>query len=515
MYKNSSIVRCFLLSALCFMLFIPYKSFAQKGEKLEVKLSAVQEGNNQIAESEWASLKFSKGNPVYITFSLSKSTVKNIFYRVMLDSEIIEANLLENLITLKNLSEGAHLLKITASSAEGLVSEPLVITFNVVTSKTAQVSPAEQKSTDTASTGFFGSPILFYSVCGLCAALIIVIIILLVSKSGTKKDGSADNDKKKKKDDSKSDVLKQELKQSQDEYIEVYNFNKRLKDEVKDLKDYNEYLKKQKADLEENIKNLESINVNLIEQKEKLVESKRQLELLHTQKDELFAMAIHDIKNPLSAMRGYIELLNSYELNATEQHEVMTSLVSSSENVCKLTQSMCTIIAQERPEPTLKFAPSSMKKIIDDICNQNMSYAKAKSIKLFNKSSVGLPDIAMDEVKIQEAIENLVNNAIKYGPPESTIEVRTFIKGNALTVEVQDTGVGLSEEDLKRVFQKGAILTPKPTGLEQSSGLGLWLVRRTIEEHGGKVWVNSKVNAGSTFGFELPMEIKDRKATMY
>ena len=121
----------------------------------------------------------------------------------------------------------------------------------------------------------------------------------------------------------------------------------------------------------------------------------------------------------------------------------------------------------------------------------------------------------MDEVKIQEVIENLINNAIKYGPPESTVEVRTFIKGKALTVEIQDTGVGIPEADLKRAFQKGAVLTPKPTGLEQSSGLGLWIVKRIIEEHSGKVWVNSKIGSGSTFGFELPIEIKDRKATLY
>jgi signal transduction histidine kinase len=500
MYKNFSILRYLLLSAICFILYSPALTYAQKGEKLQVNLSAVQEGNNQVAEAEWASLKFNKGNPVYISFTLSKSTVKNIFYRVMLDSQIIEPNLLENYITLKNLTEGAHILKITATSAAGLESEPMVVAFNVVVPQ-AVVPPAEEKSAATGSKSSLNSPVLLYLVCGLCAVQLIVILLLILSKP-----------RQKKPDES---GIKQELKQSQDEYIEVYNFNKRLKDEIKDLKDYNEYLKKQKADLEANIKNLESINVNLLEQKEKLVESKRQLELLHTQKDELFAMAIHDIKNPLSAMRGYIELLNSYELNATEQHEVMTSLVSSSENVCKLTQSMCTIIAQERPEPTLKFAPSSMKRIIDEICNQNMSYAKAKSIKLFNKASVGLPDIAMDEIKIQEVIENLVNNAIKYGPADSTIEVRTFIKGNTLTVEVQDTGVGIPEADLKRAFQKGAILTPKPTGVEQSSGLGLWIVKRTIEEHNGKVWVNSKVGSGSTFGFELPMEVKDRKATMY
>ncbi len=490
----------FLIVSVLFLIagiiFIPTSIIkAQKTEKAQLKLTAIQEGNLQIPESDWNNLKVSKGTQLYITFNLSNNSIKKVYYRVLLDSQIIESSLLENSIMLKDLSEGVHILKITAFSAEGFESEPLNITFSVLVPETVvqkQIPVEEPKITSSSS-------IFLYIVIALCIIQFIVIIVLFFKP-------------KKKKEDS---TLANEHKQIQEDYIEVYNSNKRLKVELKDLLDYNEYLKKQKAELESTIKNLESINVNLLEQKERLTESKRQLEILHTQKDELYAMAIHDIKNPVSAIRGYIELLNSYDLNATEQHEIMTSLVASSENVVKLTQSMCTIIAQDRPEPTLKFTPSSMKKIIDEICNQNMSYAKAKSIKLFNKSSVGLPDVAMDEVKMQEVIENLVNNAIKYGPPDSTVEVRTFIKNKMLTIEVQDTGVGIPEADLKRAFQKGAVLTPKPSGLEQSSGLGLWIVKRIIEEHNGKVWVNSRVGSGSTFGFELPVEIRDRKATLY
>jgi len=488
-----------ITAVLMFLISAPL-IYSQKKALPELKLQAVQEGNTQIPEDQWQSLKFTKGNPVYITFALSDSKVKSIYYRVMLDTEIIEPNLIENLVTLKSLSAGVHLLKITAVIDGGNESEPLTLTLDVKEPPKAQPVQEEPKKTE-AKQNPFSNPLFFYCAAGLCIfQLIIIVLLLLRGKPQKTVDTSA---------------IEAELKQSKEEYIEVYNSHKRLKEELKDLKEYNDYLKKQKSDLEATIKNLETVNVNLIEQKEKLVESKRQLELLHTQKDELYAMAIHDIKNPLSAMRGYIELLNSYDLNAAEQHEIMASLVSSSENVVKLTQSMCTIIAKERPEPTLKFSPTSMKKIIDEICNQNISYAKAKSIKLFNKSSVGLPDITMDEVKIQEVIENLVNNAIKYGPPETTVEVRTFIKGNFLTVEVQDTGVGIPEADLKKAFQKGAVLTPKPTGVEQSSGLGLWIVKRIIEEHNGKVWVNSKIGSGSTFGFELPMEARDRKTTMY
>jgi signal transduction histidine kinase len=233
------------------------------------------------------------------------------------------------------------------------------------------------------------------------------------------------------------------------------------------------------------------------------------LELLHAQKEEMFAMAVHDIKNPASAIRGYIELLNSFDLNAQEQQEIMTSLVASSEDIVKLSQDMCKIIAKAMPEPKLKFSKASLKNIVDDVYNQNGSYAKAKKVKLINHGSNDLPEVNIDPDKIEEALDNLVNNAIKYAPPETTVIVRSFVRDDnnkSVVVAVEDNGVGLSEDDLERSFKKGAVLTPKPTGLEQSSGLGLWIVKRIIEEHSGKVSVVSKEGVGSTFSFELPLE---------
>ena len=89
---------------------------------------------------------------------------------------------------------------------------------------------------------------------------------------------------------------------------------KRVKEELKNQTDDNGYLLKQIKGLELSIKNLEAANLHLFEQKERLTESKRQLEILQTQKEELFAHAIHDIKNPASAIKSYLELLNSYDL---------------------------------------------------------------------------------------------------------------------------------------------------------------------------------------------------------
>jgi signal transduction histidine kinase len=187
----------------------------------------------------------------------------------------------------------------------------------------------------------------------------------------------------------------------------------------------------------------------------------------------------------------------------------MASLVASSEDIVKLSQDMCVIIAKAMPEPKLKLQSASLKELVDDVCNQNASYAKAKKVKFYNKNANELPEVKMDSEKIEEALDNLVNNAIKYAPPETIVEVRTYVKDlnkKTVVVEVKDNGVGLSEDDLKRSFQKGSVLSAKPTGLEQSSGLGLWIVKKIIEEHGGKVWVESKQGVGSTFAFELPYE---------
>jgi len=114
-------------------------------------------------------------------------------------------------------------------------------------------------------------------------------------------------------------------------------------------------LRKQIEDLEKHITNLENTNLNLLEQKERLALSKRQLELLQNQKEDLFAIAIHDIKNPAAAIKGYVELLNSYDLNANEQQEIMSSLMESSEDIVKLSQAMCMIIAESKPETDIQF----------------------------------------------------------------------------------------------------------------------------------------------------------------
>jgi signal transduction histidine kinase len=118
-----------------------------------------------------------------------------------------------------------------------------------------------------------------------------------------------------------------------------------------------------------------------------------------------------------------------------------------------------------------------------------------------------MPDVDLDYQKIDEVIDNLVSNAIKFSHKGGKIRIKTRKNGNNdVTVEVSDNGLGLTEEDIQRAFQRGSKLSAQPTGGEASSGLGLWIVKKLVEAHNGKVWVKSALGQGSTFAFTIPLK---------
>jgi signal transduction histidine kinase len=475
----------YFLSTLFFLFAFNFAAIAsaQTINSLEAKLDFIKIGNQQIPQKDWDGLKIHEGESLTFGFSSSVINKDQVYFRIFFDGEILQMKMKENEYTFENPKLGIHILRIIPTDAVGNIGKALVFSFSVLEKEKA-IKKAEQ------STDFRINPIIIYAVAIFILLQMVLIIFLLIKRKANESSAKEKND------------ALQELSELRQSY-------RRIIDELKNQKEENDYLKKQKKELDLTIEQLEQSNVNLLKQKEKLNESKRKLELLHSQKEELFAIAVHDIKNPAAAIQGYIQLLNSYELNSNEQHEIMMSLASSSENIVKLSQNMCEIIAKAMPEPKLGLTKTSLINIVNDVCNQNMAYAKTKKVKLLNKGSRDIPDLVIDPEKIQEAIDNYVNNAIKYAPPETTIEIRTYIKqsdNKKVIVEVNDNGVGLSEKDLENCFQKGAILSSVPTGLEQSSGLGLWIVKKIVEEHKGKVFVDSKLGAGSTFGFELPME---------
>lgn len=247
-------------------------------------------------------------------------------------------------------------------------------------------------------------------------------------------------------------------------------------------------------------------NKELEDSIDKISKHKNELEELQNQKDELFAMVIHDMKNPAGLIKGLVELLRSYDLSATEQNEVLDDLVETSRKIVALSQEVCKVMALESGHMNLNYDKTPIENIIQTVTKRNESAAKLKSMGIMLELPSDLPEVHIDMNKIEEVLDNLVNNAIKYSHNGGKIRIRAYKQDKEMVVEVSDNGLGLSEEDIKNAFQRGAKLSARPTAGELSSGLGLWLVKRIVEEHKGRVWVRSALGRGSTFAFQVPIE---------
>ncbi len=272
------------------------------------------------------------------------------------------------------------------------------------------------------------------------------------------------------------------------------------------LKAQLEHLQQQIDALQRRTQELEGVNRELEQQKERVLEHARRLEELQKEKEELLAMLVHDIKNPAALIKGLVELLRSYDLTAQEQQEIMEDIIATSVRLFQIAQEVSRVLALEASSLELNITPYAIDELIRDVARRNGVAAKEKKITVLLELPDDLPEVEMDVPKIEEVIDNLVNNAIKYSPQNTTIRIRAYTKEDRVVVEVQDEGVGLTEEDLKKAFRRGARLSAKPTGGEVSTGLGLWIVKRIVEAHKGRVWVKSKLGVGSTFAFEIPIK---------
>jgi len=141
-----------------------------------------------------------------------------------------------------------------------------------------------------------------------------------------------------------------------------------------------------------------------------------------------------------------------------------------------------------------------------DYYDSNNLLAKAKSIEFQLDLDKNLPKIVFDPQRINQVITNLVTNAIKFSFPNNLIVLRTKVVDDEVQISVQDEGQGIPEDQITKLFQEFSDVRSKGTAGEKSTGLGLAIVKRIVSAHNGRVWVESKVNAGSTFTFSLPIK---------
>jgi signal transduction histidine kinase len=250
-------------------------------------------------------------------------------------------------------------------------------------------------------------------------------------------------------------------------------------------------------------------NNELKETVERLNKSQKEFEELQKQKDELFAIIIHDLKNPVALVKSLVELLRSYDLTVNEQKEIINDIFETTTKIVALSQEVTKILALESSSLNMKYETVQINEIITSVHHRNQIAANNKSIEVLLDLSEIVPESSMDPQKIEEIIDNLLSNAVKFSHKNGQVRIKSHRSDDNIVVEISDNGLGLSEDDIKQAFQRGGRLSAQPTAGEPSSGFGLWIVKKLVEAHRGRVWVKSALGKGSTFAFSLPIVIEN------
>ena len=234
--------------------------------------------------------------------------------------------------------------------------------------------------------------------------------------------------------------------------------------------------------------------------------ARERLREMNDEKNEFMGIAAHDLRNPLSAVKGYAEMVmeDAQALTHPGLEEHGRRIRDTAARMVEMVQNLLDVNAIERGEMKLNLAPADLCPVLNQVVETQRPRSTAKQQTIHLESQAAPVIVFVDASVTVQILENLVSNAVKYSPPGRKIFVRLKQDAKGVRVEVQDQGPGLSAEDQKKLFGKFARLSAKPTGGEHSTGLGLSIVKRLVEAMNGRVWCESELGRGATFVVQFP-----------
>jgi signal transduction histidine kinase len=227
---------------------------------------------------------------------------------------------------------------------------------------------------------------------------------------------------------------------------------------------------------------------------------------LNQLKNKFLGIAAHDLRSPIGIVKSYTQLfLDGYLGDVPDsQREILEKIDRNCETMLILINDLLDVSAIESGHLELKLRPVDLAAFLRECHAANALLAKSKNVELVLDLAPDLPTVMMDPDRINQAINNLVTNALKYSYPQTVVTLRARREGDEVTISVQDQGQGIPAQELGKLFTDFGRTSVRPTGGEKSVGLGLAIVKRMVEAHGGRIGVESQVGVGSTFTFTLP-----------
>lgn len=239
---------------------------------------------------------------------------------------------------------------------------------------------------------------------------------------------------------------------------------------------------------------------------QKIEQANIRLKELDKLKDEFVSLASHELRTPMTAIKSYLwMILNKSQVISPEAKSYLEIAAQETDHLIKLVQNMLTISRIEGQRLELSIETLDLFAIVKQVYDTLQVKADEKKITF---TLVPYPEkliISGDKDKLSEVIENIVGNALKYTPENGRISIHFTLDKNNIGVHVSDTGHGISQEDLSKLFQKFGRLSDAKISKTPGTGLGLYITKQIVELHKGTIGVQSEVGKGSTFSIFLPI----------
>lgn len=252
-------------------------------------------------------------------------------------------------------------------------------------------------------------------------------------------------------------------------------------------------------------------NARLISQIEainkKLQAANQHLQQLDANKDEFISIASHQLRTPLTAIKGYVSMLLEGDFGPVrpEQATVMQQLEQSTNQIINMVNELLSVSRINAQKFELVKAPTRLEDLAVDVVAELRPLAKQKSLPVRLHLPAKSPgELMIDPMRIRQAILNFLDNALKY-TTKGYVDVTLRQDGQDVVLTVTDTGIGIPKKDLEQMFTKFFRAKNARELLVTGSGLGLFVAKRVIDSHRGSCIMESQEGRGSTFGFRLPL----------
>lgn len=238
----------------------------------------------------------------------------------------------------------------------------------------------------------------------------------------------------------------------------------------------------------------------------KLRRSNEKLKALDETKDDFISMASHQLRTPLTSVKGYLSMVlegDAGKLNDTQKKMLGQAFISSQRMVF-LIADLLNVSRLKTGKFVIEAAPTDLPHMIEEELQQLKETADARELKVEYQKPKDFPELMLDETKIRQVVMNFIDNAIYYTPPGGHIKVKLEASGSGVELRVVDNGIGVPKQEQHHLFTKFYRAANARKARPDGTGLGLFMAKKVVVAQGGSIIFDSKEGVGSTFGFRFP-----------